>query len=233
MQRRIEEYSLREFIQFKIITIGDAGVGKTSFLKRYTENVFEPDVKPTIGIDVLVKKLLIKNEPIQLSFYDTAGTERYASISDSYFKGASMCIIMYDVTRKSTFISCERWLTKLQSIIEDNITIIIIGNKTDNIQEREVSEEEGKTFAQKNKCYFIETSCLNGSNVNEAIDIVITHGVTDTLITSLKSSQIGKITPTKPLVDSYSDDNQNGYSTSNSSTTIQSTTSNQSNCCPM
>ena len=209
MNRRIEDVSLRDFIQLKIIVIGDSGVGKTSFLHRYINDVFETDTQPTINIDIMNKRLFIKNEPVQLCFHDTAGTERFAAISNNYYKGSCACIIMYDVTRKSTFTSVERWLSKLQSILENTIPIIIIGNKTDICQEREISTEEGEKYAKTNKCYFIETSCLNGTNVNEAIDIVIKNGITTNMLTTLKSSQIGVITPQKPLLASQYASNSN------------------------
>ena len=162
-------------------------------------------MKPTIAVDLMKKKMYIKDQPVSLCFYDTAGTEKFAAMTDSYFRGAVVAIIMYDVTRRSTFTSCELWLTKLNSLVEENIVKIIIGNKTDISQEREIPCDEAERYARQNDCFFIETSCKNGDNVQKAINIVIHEGITDKMISSLKESMSGKIQPSKPILQENDD----------------------------
>lgn len=127
----------------------------------------------TIGVDISKKTIDIDNIELTLTFFDTAGQEKYQSITRSYYKGAGACLLVYDLTQRQTFEDLEKWRNQLMECVGHEIPIVVIGNKTDIFQQREVATEDGEQYARKHGFFFIETSCSNGNNVNEAIDIII------------------------------------------------------------
>ena len=155
---------------FRIVMAGDSGVGKTNLLMRYTENNFNFETKPTIGAQFSQKSIQVDDKRIECQIWDTAGQERFHAITCTYFRGAVGAVLAYDVCSKSSFSNTERWLKNLKDLAEPEVVIVLIGNKSDLENLREVSIEEAQSFAQSNGIEFMETSALNGSNVSLAFE---------------------------------------------------------------
>jgi len=152
-----------------LFTLGNSQVGKTCFILRYTKNSFNSTYISTIGIDFLAKDVLLPNrEKYKVLFYDTAGQEKYRSIAFNLMKGAEGIILMYDVTKRSTFESITEWVKSIKEAKGDNFPVILIGNKCDLNEVREISKEEAENEAKKHGFLFFETSNKDGTNVEEA-----------------------------------------------------------------
>ena len=158
---------------YKIIIIGDSGVGKSNILGRYLHDEFKEDTKSTVGVEFGSKKMQIENATIKLQIWDTAGQERYRSITSAYYKGAKGALIVYDITRKCTFDNIDKWISDLKLNGDKNICIVILGNKSDLDDKREVSKGDGIKKSEMYKTAFLETSALNGDNIGKAFDEII------------------------------------------------------------
>jgi small GTP-binding protein len=154
---------MSEFV-FKVVAIGDGGVGKTSIAMRYVYDKFDTKYKATIGVSYAVKKLVSRDKKITLSILDTGGQEMFDYIRPFYYKGASGALIVYDVTRKSSFDNLDRWFNNLYKQCGE-IPVILVGNKTDLVDERVISTEDGTDYAQQRGVTFYETSAKTGHNV--------------------------------------------------------------------
>ena len=164
MNKLSEEYDM----MFKILLLGDSGVGKSSLLLRYTKNQFNQDIRSTIGLEFGVKYLKIDNIQLKIQIWDTAGMERYRSLTSLYYKGAKGVIIVYDVCRKKSFENVDNWINDFKSKADEDAVILLIGNKSDLINQREVNAEEVIDKSQKMKLAFMETSAKNNENVHKA-----------------------------------------------------------------
>ena len=162
---------------FKILIIGDAGVGKSNLLLRYVKNEFASDMRSTVGVEFGTKMLKIDNYDIKAQIWDTAGQERYRAITSAYYKGAKGVLIVYDITKKNTFENVDKWLNDFKMKSDDDAAIVIVGNKSDLINEREVSIEEATLKAQVNHLAFFETSAKENENVHSAFISLITQVV--------------------------------------------------------
>ena len=155
--------------KFNIITLGNSEVGKTTFIIRYTENTFKDVYLTTLGIDYKTKVIKLKNKKsYMINFFDTAGQEKYKSISINIIKNANGIVLMYDITNKSSFDSISNWMENVIAIKGNNFPVILVGNKTDLVDEREVSTEEGEQLAKKFGVKLFEISNKSGTNVEEA-----------------------------------------------------------------
>ena len=154
---------------FKLILIGSSGVGKSSILKRYIQKIFEEEYTCTIGVDFFMKSLNISNKSIKLQLWDTAGTEKFKSITTGYYRGANAAFVVFDLTYKSSFESVSEWIQNYYkySNPDSEKYVILIGNKSDLKEKREISEEEIYDFAKNNKIKYFETSAKNGENIDE------------------------------------------------------------------
>ena len=166
-----EEYDL----MFKILLLGDSGVGKSSLLLRYTKNEFISDMRSTIGVEFALKYITIDNYQLKIQIWDTAGMERYRSITNAYYKGAKGVIVLYDICRKKSFENVDKWIDDFKSKADDDAVIILIGNKSDLDDKREVSKEEGESKAQMNKFAFMETSAKENNNVQKAFETLFSE----------------------------------------------------------
>lgn len=137
----------------KIILVGDSGVGKTNILTRFTKNIFNQDNKSTIGVEFGTKIINIQDHVVKLQIWDTAGQERYKSITVAYYKGSKGAFIVFDVSKKQTFDNVIKWYNDIKKNGEKELSIILIGNKTD-LKVREVSFEEAKKFAEMYSIYY-------------------------------------------------------------------------------
>ncbi|XP_073128156.1 ras-related protein RABA1d-like [Henckelia pumila] len=157
---------------FKLVLIGDSGVGKSNLLSRFTRNEFSLETKSTIGV-VATRSMTVEGKVIKAQIWDTAGQERYRAITSAYYRGAVGALLVYDVTRHSTFESVERWLRELRDHTDPNIVAMLIGNKSDLRHLVTVSTEDGTLFAEKESLYFMETSALDATNVDKAFSDVL------------------------------------------------------------
>ena len=158
---------------FKIVLIGDTSVGKTNILSKYLTDEFDAKSKATVGVEFGVKNFKIENNIVKVQIWDTAGEERYRSITNAYYKGAKGSLLVYDITNKKSFENVEKWISDLKANADEDISMILLGNKTDLEDKRVVSTEEGKNKAEFYNLTFMETSALNGNNIQEAFNELI------------------------------------------------------------
>ncbi|OHT01803.1 Ras-related protein Rab11E [Tritrichomonas foetus] len=170
----------------KIVLIGDSGVGKSNLLSQFARNQFNADSKTTIGVEFATKTIQIKNKTVKAQIWDTAGQERYRAITSAYYKGANGAMILYDITSSISFSSLDRWMKELRDNTDQNLVIMLIGNKSDLAQLRSVSLADGKSYAEKEKLLFFETSALEKTNVSEAFSELIS-----TIIDTYSKSGLG------------------------------------------
>ncbi|XP_012945878.1 ras-related protein Rab-11B [Aplysia californica] len=155
---------------WKVVLVGDSGVGKTNLLSRFTKNEFNSESKSTIGVEFATRHITIKGKTIRAQIWDTAGQERYRAITAVYYRGAVGALVVYDITKTQTFENLEKWLQELREHADGSARIMVVGNKTDLRHLRAVTQEEGRVLAEKNKFSFIETSALESTNVGEAFN---------------------------------------------------------------
>ena len=158
---------------FKIILIGDSSVGKTNIMNKYLKNQFKEDSRATVGVEFGSKQFVIDNRKIKAQIWDTAGQERYRAVTSAYYKGAKGAFIVYDVTRKETFDSVNRWISDILTTCDKNLTIILIGNKSDLEDQRQISKQQGEEKAKTYQLAFLETSALSGENLEKAFNMLI------------------------------------------------------------
>ena len=159
---------------YKILILGDSTVGKTCFLTRYADNTFQDLHTSTIGIDYKLKNVkLDDNRIIRLQIWDTAGQDRYRSLTKSYYKGANGIIIIFAVTLKSSFDNVKNWVSQIRAEADENVTIFLVGNKIDDVERREISTEEGQELADKFKVPFFECSAKTGENINTTFNELV------------------------------------------------------------
>ncbi|XP_064200566.1 EF-hand calcium-binding domain-containing protein 4B-like [Anguilla rostrata] len=154
---------------FKIVLVGNSSVGKTSLLRRFCDDCFYPGTSATVGIDYSVKTLIVENSKVALQMWDTAGQERYRSITKQFFRKADGVVVMYDITSVHTFTAVRQWLTSIQEGAGETIPIMLLGNKTDKENAREVQERLGDKLAKDSQLIFYECSALSGHNVMESM----------------------------------------------------------------
>lgn len=160
---------------FKVVLIGDSGVGKSNLLSRFTRNEFSLESKSTIGVEFATRSIRVDDKIVKAQIWDTAGQERYRAITSAYYRGAVGALLVYDVTRHVTFENVERWLKELRDHTESNIVIMLVGNKADLRHLRAVSTEDATTFAEKENTFFMETSALESLNVENAFTEVLSQ----------------------------------------------------------
>ncbi|MQM08095.1 hypothetical protein Taro_040946 [Colocasia esculenta] len=158
---------------FKIVLIGDSAVGKSNLLARFARNEFYPNSKSTIGVEFQTQKMNIDGKEIKAQIWDTAGQERFRAVTSAYYRGAVGALVVYDISRRQTFDSIGRWLNELHTHSDMNVVTILVGNKTDLTDAREVTTDEGKTLAEAQGLFFMETSALDSSNVKAAFETVV------------------------------------------------------------
>ena len=160
---------------FKIVLIGDSSVGKTNILSKYISDEYDPDTQATIGVELSTKNYTFDNNEVKVQIWDTAGQEKYRSITSSYYKGAHGCLLVYDITRKVTFENIDKWLAEIKLSSNNEINMVLIGNKCDLEDKREVSIEEAQNIAKLLNLAFMETSALNGTNVEKAFNELVNN----------------------------------------------------------
>uniref|UniRef100_A0A0C9S424 TSA: Wollemia nobilis Ref_Wollemi_Transcript_26434_1581 transcribed RNA sequence n=1 Tax=Wollemia nobilis TaxID=56998 RepID=A0A0C9S424_9CONI len=160
---------------FKVVLIGDSAVGKSQMLSRFARDEFSLDSKATIGVEFQTRTLLIDHKTVKAQIWDTAGQERYRAVTSAYYRGAVGAMLVYDISKRQTFDHVARWLEELRSHADNNIVIMLVGNKCDLINLRAVPQEDAKEFAQREGLFFLETSALEAINVESAFLTVLTE----------------------------------------------------------
>ncbi|XP_021747116.1 GTP-binding protein YPTM2-like [Chenopodium quinoa] len=153
---------------FKLLLIGDSGVGKSCLLLRFADDSYVESYISTIGVDFKIRTVEQDGKTIKLQIWDTAGQERFRTITSSYYRGAHGIIIVYDVTDQQSFDNVKQWLNEIDRYASDNVVKILVGNKSDLTSNKVVSYETAKAFADEIGIPFLETSAKNSTNVEDA-----------------------------------------------------------------
>lgn len=180
---------------FKIVLVGDSAVGKSNLLSRFARDEFYPNSKSTIGVEFQTQKMEINGKEIKAQIWDTAGQERFRAVTSAYYRGAVGALLVYDISRRLTFESIGRWLNELHTHSDMNVVTILVGNKSDLKDAREVSTSEGKSLAEEQGLFFIETSALDSSNVSAAFQTVVREIYNILSRKVMQSSEISKTDP--------------------------------------
>jgi len=160
---------------FKIVIIGDSGVGKSNIFTRFIKDEFNIDSKATIGVEFSAKNITIKDKVIKAQVWDTAGQERFRALAKNYYRGAVGALLVYDMTNYDSFKNVEKWLKEVKDHAEPHLVSLLIGNKSDLEDRRAVKTEEGAEFAEKQGVGFVETSAKNNVNIENAFHRLVTE----------------------------------------------------------
>jgi small GTP-binding protein len=153
---------------FKVILIGDWGVGKSNIILRITQDAFDPDSRTTIGVEFSQKVLEFNKKKTIVQIWDTAGQDRYKAITSAYYRAAVGAILVYDISKRSSFDSLSTWVNEIRSNTPETLVVTLMGNKIDLKAERAVPYEEGLSFATRNNFMFFEVSALSGEGIQES-----------------------------------------------------------------
>ncbi|XP_047315005.1 ras-related protein RIC1 [Impatiens glandulifera] len=153
---------------FKLLLIGDSGVGKSCLLLRFADDSYLDSYISTIGVDFKIRTVEHEGKSIKLQIWDTAGQERFRTITSSYYRGAHGIIVVYDVTEQESFNNVKQWLSEIDRYANENVNKLLVGNKCDLEENREVSYDAGKAFADELGIPFMETSAKDSTNVEQA-----------------------------------------------------------------
>jgi len=157
----------------KLLMIGDSGVGKTCLLLSFTTDEFDSDSRSTIGVDLKVKIMNVKNQKVKLTIWDTAGQEQFRTLTSAYYRGAHGVVLVYDVTRAETFRNIREWLKEVEIFsTKENVVKALVGNKID-LSAREVEREEGRQFAEDHGMLFFESSAKTQEGVQQAFQELV------------------------------------------------------------
>ena len=160
---------------YKIILVGDSGVGKTCLLSMYVKGECGPTI-PTIAVEFCTKEIeLADNYKVKVQLWDTAGQERFKSLAMTYYRKAYGILLLFDVTKRSSFISCKKYLEEVRLNSDKNCVIYLIGNKIDLENQRQISHEEGELFANKEKIKYVETSAIKNLRVEEVFSSLLNN----------------------------------------------------------
>ena len=155
---------------FKILLIGNSGVGKSCMLSRYSDNYFTEDFISTIGVDFKIKTLSLNSKNVKFQIWDTAGQERFKNIVSSYFKAAHAIIIMYDCNNRESFINLNCWIDQALKFANKDVLLILVGNKSD--LDKRVSSQEASEYSKSNNLLFFEVSCKNNEGIDEVFNVI-------------------------------------------------------------
>jgi len=155
---------------FKVVMIGDSGSGKSSVLLRFADNTFLDNIMSTIGVDFKSQTLKIGEENIKLQIWDTAGQEKYRTITSTYYRAAQGVVLVFDVTSEESFQNTKKWFSDLEKYTEKSVYKILVGNKADLTDQRKVSLSQVEEYAQSMGVPYIETSAKEGTNITLTFD---------------------------------------------------------------
>lgn len=153
---------------FKLLIIGDSGVGKSCLLLRFADDTYTESYISTIGVDFKIRTLDLDGKTVKLQIWDTAGQERFRTITSSYYRGAHGIVVVYDTTDKATFGNVKQWLKEIDRYASEGVGKLLVGNKSDLTDDRQVDYTAAKEFADELNITFLETSAKDSTNVEEA-----------------------------------------------------------------
>jgi len=157
---------------FKLLLIGDSGCGKSSILLRYTDSMFSENFMSTIGVDFKIKNIEYDGKNIKLQIWDTAGQERFRTITSSYYRGANGIFLIFDINNSESFSNVMKWYTEVKRFGPENINIILVANKADELTEKRVPEADIKELANKLNIQYIITSAKTDMNIQKAFNMM-------------------------------------------------------------
>lgn len=152
----------------KVLLVGGSSVGKTCILRRFVEGEFPNKCKATLGLDFKIKSLEVNNQIVKMQLWDTSGQERFRSMTQAYYRGASGIMLVYDVTEENTLTTLPDWLGDIANYAPEDVEVVILGNKSDVGDERVISKEAGEEFAREYGLNYFETSAVDNLNITEA-----------------------------------------------------------------
>jgi small GTP-binding protein len=185
---------------FKLLILGESSVGKTCILLRYTDDHFNINHLATIGIDFNIKIVSLEDKFIKLQIWDTAGQDRFKTITKTYFKGAQGILLVYDITNEDSFENIRNWVKQIEQNATKNVCKILIGNKHDR-DDRKVTYEQGEELAKEYNMHFLETSAKTNYNINEAF-VNITKEILNSDIKTMSNNKTLKINKKEEKVES-------------------------------
>lgn len=150
---------------FKVVLIGNAGVGKTCLVRRFTQGLFPPGQGATIGVDFMISTVEIDGVKVKLQIWDTAGQERFRSITQSYYRSANALILVYDISCQPSFDCLPQWINEMDMYASTKVITYLVGNKSDRVNQREIPAHIAERFAQQQDMRFLETSAKEADNV--------------------------------------------------------------------
>jgi len=153
--------------KYKLVFLGDQGVGKTCIINRFVYDSFDKNYQATIGIDFLSKTMYLEDRTVRLQLWDTAGQERFRSLIPSYIRDSSVAVVVYDTTNRTSYLNTGKWIDDIRQERGDDVVIMLVGNKTDLADRRQVAAEEAEAKASDENILFIETSAKAGLNVKQ------------------------------------------------------------------
>jgi len=160
---------------FKVVILGDSGVGKSNILSRITKDQFNQSSKSTIGVEFATKGFHTDGKYIKAQIWDTAGQEKFRAMTSAYYRGAVGALLVYDITRDETFQNLEVWYKELKEHADGELSVMMVGNKSDLVYIRDVPTEKAQKYAQDNNMAFMETSALDNSNIIAAFETIMTE----------------------------------------------------------
>ena len=190
----------------QILLIGDSLVGKTCLIQRYANGIFKEDYITTVGLDYYTKQEMINNLNVSVKLWDTAGQERFKALTPSFFRNAEGVVIAYDVTNSESFDNLKFWISSIKTnLFEKNIfiPIIIIGNKIDLEDMRDISKDVASAFAKENNFKYFETSAKTGEGVDEAFRDLVNQ-----VLANLDKNEEGTIERKSIKIEENKDDKQ-------------------------
>ena len=192
-------------INIKIVVIGESGVGKTNIITRYTSDSFNINTLSTIGVDLFTKKMQSNNYNVTLNIWDTAGQERMKALASSYYKAAKGVILVYDISSKESFDRLRFWLKELRNSGGENVKVVIIGNKNDLFEQRQVSDQEAKKFADEKSYFYMEVSAK--TNDQNCVGVAV-NALIDEITKDLNDEELAKMIKESELLASVYNDIQ-------------------------
>ncbi|CAF2378975.1 unnamed protein product [Rotaria sp. Silwood2] len=159
---------------FKLVLIGDSSVGKSNLLLRFTRNEFRLDTQSTIGVEFAYKQLAIDGKKIKTQVWDTAGQERFKTVIPQFYRGSEGALAVFDLTKPDSFDHITTWIEEVHRHTPADLPIVLVGNKSDLIDQRKISREQATSLAEQLNLSYMETSALNASNVEQAFVLLVT-----------------------------------------------------------
>jgi len=153
---------------FKLLLIGDSGVGKSCLLLRFADDTYTDSYISTIGVDFKIRTIELEGKTVKLQIWDTAGQERFRTITSSYYRGAHGIIVVYDVTDQDSFANVKQWLQEIERYASEGVSKLLVGNKNDMVDKKQVETDTAKEFADSISIPFLETSAKEATNVEQA-----------------------------------------------------------------